>query len=188
MVGNDVVDRLLATKSSNWKRTGYLDKLFNSDEQLLINEAKDPALLLWLMWTMKESAYKIVNRSTGVRTYAPLSFICSSIQLKETHASGKVSNHDTIFYTKSDIKSDLIHSIAVLDINHFSTVTIYYQSYRDSYLSDFNKCFSNFKLSKNTAGLPELMEIQTGKKLAVSISHHGHHLVIAYSGFPLLAN
>jgi hypothetical protein len=33
MIGNDVVDLALAQKESNWKRKGFLNKLFTSVEQ-----------------------------------------------------------------------------------------------------------------------------------------------------------
>ena len=37
MIGNDIVDLALAQKESNWKRKGFLDKIFTLQEQLFIN-------------------------------------------------------------------------------------------------------------------------------------------------------
>ena len=33
MIGNDIVDLDLARKESNWKRKGFLDKIFSLQEQ-----------------------------------------------------------------------------------------------------------------------------------------------------------
>lgn len=181
MVGNDIVDRLKAAKESNWKRPGYLNKLFSVEEQEVILHAGDPDLLLWLMWTMKESAYKIINRSTGSRNYDPLSFICLHLHLTATTASGEVNYQDKTLYTSSVISADFIHSIAVPSASYLPTIYVYYQAYTESYLADFNNAFNAYKLSKSTRGLPELAETCTGKQLPVSISHHGRYLAIAYS-------
>jgi hypothetical protein len=37
---NDIVDLALARKESNWKRPGYLNKIFTTKEQLLISSAE----------------------------------------------------------------------------------------------------------------------------------------------------
>ena len=41
MIGNDIVDLALAQKESNWKRKGFLNKIFTEKEQLLILNAKN---------------------------------------------------------------------------------------------------------------------------------------------------
>jgi len=66
MLGNDIVDLDLAKTQSNWRRKNYLDKIFTTEEQLLISSAKRPDEMVWLLWSMKESAYKIYNRKSGI--------------------------------------------------------------------------------------------------------------------------
>jgi hypothetical protein len=41
VIGNDIVDLALARKESNWKRPGYLNKIFTTKEQLLISSAEN---------------------------------------------------------------------------------------------------------------------------------------------------
>jgi phosphopantetheinyl transferase (holo-ACP synthase) len=59
MIGNDVVDLVLARKKV-WRRTGYLQKIFTESEQLLIENSSNPHVLVWKLWSMKEAAYKII--------------------------------------------------------------------------------------------------------------------------------
>lgn len=73
MIGNDIVDITLARESSNWNRPRYLDKLFNSKEQSLIKNARDPELQLWLLWACKEAAYKAWSAVSHLRKFAPKS-------------------------------------------------------------------------------------------------------------------
>ena len=183
-----MVDRQLAHKESNWKRIGYLQKLFTPAEQRVISDARDPALLLWLMWTTKESAYKIVNRATETRSYAPLSFSCLKLHVTGTQASGEVIYKEQTLYTNSEIKPTLIHSIAALSEKDLPAIKIHYQQHTDCYLADFNCVFIPYKLYKNSAGVPELIIRETGERCAVSISHHGRHLAIAYSDSPRSAD
>ena len=72
MIGNDIVDLELARKESNWKRKGFLDKIFAKNEQLLIFNAENPDTMVWNLWSRKEAAYKIYNRQTQIRGYFPL--------------------------------------------------------------------------------------------------------------------
>lgn len=63
MIGNDVIDILQTRRESNWRRRGFIAKLFNDEEQLLIEKSTDPESMLWILWSMKEAAYKVYNRS-----------------------------------------------------------------------------------------------------------------------------
>jgi phosphopantetheinyl transferase (holo-ACP synthase) len=53
VIGNDIVDLALARKESNWKRPGYLNKIFTTKEQLLISSAENPNTMVWNLWSRK---------------------------------------------------------------------------------------------------------------------------------------
>jgi phosphopantetheinyl transferase (holo-ACP synthase) len=90
MIGNDIVDLELAHKESNWKRNGFLDKIFTQNEQLLILNAKNPEVMVWNLWSRKEAAYKIYNRKTQIREYIPLQLECFDGAIIESFIFGKV--------------------------------------------------------------------------------------------------
>jgi phosphopantetheinyl transferase (holo-ACP synthase) len=188
LLGNDIVDRLLAARESNWRRKGYLNKLFSFEEQLLISNAPDQELLLWILWSMKESVYKIINRSTGIREYAPGRFNCSSLLVTNLAATGEVLYQGSAFKTRSDIQRDLIHTLAVPAEHNFSAIQVHLQHHTDNYLPDFNQANLLYSLRKKTDGIPEITQLSSRQKHPVSISHHGRYLAIAYSGFPLSAS
>jgi phosphopantetheinyl transferase (holo-ACP synthase) len=113
MTGNDLVDLQVAAVESNWKRRGFLDKIFNGIEQDLIHKAAIPQDMVWLLWSMKEAAYKIYNRRTGIRTYAPIKLNCKITRKTTAIYYGEVRISDQCYYTKSTVISgDLIHTIA----------------------------------------------------------------------------
>lgn len=77
MIGNDIIDLHITRKNSNWRRPGFLGKLFSEEEQDHILSAPDQDPLVWQMWSMKEAAYKAQQRLYHLSPrFNPLSFRC----------------------------------------------------------------------------------------------------------------
>lgn len=123
MLGNDVVDLKLASVQSNWRRKGFLGKIFNKAEQNLIEIAASPDVKIWQLWTLKEAAYKIYNRQTGIRTFEPSCILCTV----DDDEIGRVQINKEIFFTKSIIALEYIHTTAALSLRdlHNCSVNIY---------------------------------------------------------------
>lgn len=157
MIGNDVVDLVQSRRESNWTRPGFMSKLFTDSEQLLVADSKDSELAVWLLWSMKEAAYKIWHRHNRIRKFMPKQLVCSLIKLSSHYAWGKVTCGESIFYTVTMISADLIHSIAVDDLTTFSQV----------------KEIEKAKILKDPDGIPYFLVPDRREPLAVSVSHHG---------------
>jgi len=152
MIGNDIVDLNLAKIESNWKRKGFLEKIFTEKEQKLIQFSENPEQMVWILWSGKESAYKIHNRATLVRSFIPLQLECE-LDLSDQFTSGKVSCFGHDYFFKTEVEQDYIYTIAVTNPNHFQNI----------------KEFGNdFKIIKKN-GIPYLYE----SKSIISITHHG---------------
>ncbi|MHA4894959.1 4'-phosphopantetheinyl transferase family protein [Pedobacter sp. PWIIR3] len=153
MIGNDIVDLQQAAHESNWKRPGYLDKLFTTEEQFLISSAIQPEIMVWLLWTMKESAYKIESRSNKLREFAPVRLVCNNLIIHENNATGNVTYGDQIYFTNSVILDEYIHTIAAFTSEELYMVRI-------AITTPVN---DNFRVTNPS-----------------SISHHGKYLALAY--------
>jgi phosphopantetheinyl transferase (holo-ACP synthase) len=188
MLGNDLIDLQKAAIDSNWKRKGYLDKIFSQEEKLQILNSENPSTLVWLFWSMKEATYKIINRETGLRFYNPKAFSCKNnvdggINHGEVYYNGKE------YYTKSIISSTMIHTISLSQqLSNFigstrlllNAVQLVHLTNTSSYMMDFNSSAKAYILKKNEYGIPELINRNTGVKQLTSISHHGKFLAIAF--------
>ena len=103
MIGNDIVDLQLARKESNWQRPRFLQKIFTEEEQHFIHTSSDKDVAVWLLWTGKESVYKIIARLEKRRFFAPKKIVClldkptSSIKLPQGPVS--VRYHQQTFQT-----------------------------------------------------------------------------------------
>ncbi len=153
MIGNDVVDLALALKESNWKRKGYLDKIFTINEQLLIIKSDNPENMVWNLWSRKEAAYKIFNRNIGIRIYNPIQFECFDTD----KSIGKVMNNDVLYYTKTEINLDYIHTVSVLNSTDFKSIKF------------LNRTNEMIKIE----GIPFLKEANNDELNPISISNHG---------------
>ena len=154
MIGNDIVDLALALKESNWKRIGYLDKIFTKYEQILIIKSNNPENMVWNLWSRKEAAYKIFNRNTGVRIYNPIQFECFDTD----KSIGKVMNNGILYYTKTEINLDYIHTVSVLNRTDFESVKL------------LNRTNEIIKIK----GIPFIKGANKKKISPISISNHGN--------------
>lgn len=153
MIGNDIVDLALARKESNWKRKGFLDKIFTKEEQLLITNAGNPEVMVWNLWSRKEAAYKIYNRQTGIRGYFPNQIAC----FYKSSTLGTVFINENRYYTQTTISNDAIYTIAATKREYFDQIIL------------LNHKVEIGKIN----GIPFIFENQNKSIKPVSISHHG---------------
>jgi phosphopantetheinyl transferase (holo-ACP synthase) len=153
MIGNDIVDLDLAKIESNWKRKGFLDKIFTFNEQTLIHNAFNPTVMVWNLWSRKEAAYKIYNRHTGISGYFPWLLHCHY----EDNTYGTVAVADFNFYTRTEVTSAYIYTIAVSEIDFFDKIANL-------------KSLENIKKEN---GIPYVVDSISNKRNPVSITHHG---------------
>lgn len=156
MIGNDVIDLMQSRRESNWQRKGFLEKVFTSDEQLLIANDPEPEIMVWLLWSMKEAAYKIYNRQTTIREYLPKKLACTILSKDSNHASGQVTCIENTYPTKTTITKDNIHTLAVSHIGNLENVIE----------------IENKGIVKDENGVPHFPTVQNIIQ-PVSISHHG---------------
>jgi phosphopantetheinyl transferase (holo-ACP synthase) len=155
MIGNDLVDLSRAALDSNWRRPGYLPKIFNMEEQARILNSEWPDRLIWLLWSMKEAAYKIQSRQTGLRSFNPSAIACSVLEQSPSSAQGKVRLANQVYYSASILNSCYIHSIAALTRERLSTI-------RTSIYMDVPGSF-DYRATNPAC-----------------ISHHGRYLALVY--------
>lgn len=157
MIGNDVIDLELARSQSNWKRKGFLEKIFTSNEQRLILDSADPELMVWAFWSRKESAYKIFNRQTALRLYNPKQFECSAMQYADGFHYGEVNNGGIIYHSRTEIHSRFIHTVVVENKDDFRVV---------------DHCESGIEIRKRN-NIPFMADAHGAFIKPISISHHG---------------
>ncbi|KAF2341898.1 4'-phosphopantetheinyl transferase superfamily protein [Flavobacterium tistrianum] len=155
MIGNDIIDLAQSRIESRWQRKGFIEKLFTEEEQQYIKDSEKPEIMVWLLWSMKEAAYKIYNRQTKIREFSPKKLCCSIDFLSSNLSLGKVICNENTYYTKSIFSLENIHTIAVDNFANINNVIE----------------VENKEIVKDENGIPFL---KTSNILHdISISHHG---------------
>jgi phosphopantetheinyl transferase (holo-ACP synthase) len=158
MIGNDVVDLVLAKTESNWKRKGYLDKLYTTLEQSLIQNAPNQDKMVWLLWSIKESVYKAYQRINYNPGFYAIKIEIQSLLFVNNEYESVIELFDTTFYGKSTINDQIIKTVVVHRKTDFEKI--------------INLDYIDYIKDKN--GLP--IPVDSGKP--ISVSHHGRAKVI----------
>jgi phosphopantetheinyl transferase (holo-ACP synthase) len=191
MIGNDLVDLNLAATESNWQRKGFLDKVFTEIEQDLIINSNDSFKMVWLLWSMKESAYKVYVQQFEKRFFAPQKFQCTFT----SNTTGIVKIHQNEFITQSIITDKYIATTATLNYDEPLLVDNFHLK-NSSYKSQHKNCYTKLKnilsnkmnlplneisIRKNNVGVPRIYFNDNMLQISFSISHHGN-----YGGYAIL--
>lgn len=180
-----MIDLWLAKKESNWQRPGYLDKLFVPGEQQQIWAAKDRDFLVWLFWSMKESAYKAWQRQKPqAPRFNPLEFHCQRKQAHPEMIQGRVLCGEITYATFSEFSGEQIHTWAcaapAVEIRRGTAGSR--PEIRRKFLEEYSRSYGPFPkglhLGKDRHFIPFLYHGDTRLDQVVSFSHHGR-----FSGF-----
>jgi len=183
VIGNDIVDLKLASTQSNWRRKGFLQKLFTAEEQKFILNAVDSEFNVWLLWSMKEAVYKLVQRKYKLnRFFDPKQFGCKVLQLYNEEARGAVFFKNEVFETTSIYSSAKIHTYAA---NTEFTLVSESENTRFRFLAKISEQLEipleSLNISKNKQGIPFLTYGGDNLQIPFSLSHHGRYSAYAFS-------
>jgi len=186
MIGNDIVDLSCAQSESNWQRRGFLSKIFTKAEQQLIQQSDNSFETVWLIWSMKESAYKIYVRKHSIRFFAPTQFDC----MLTTQKNGKVLIKNEVYETITTRTPDFIHTIAVessfqQQIRHkvleIEIETELHLHLKEDVASEWKINDGEISIKKTSVRAPELFKNNGLLTESCSLSHHGKYGAYTYT-------
>ena len=189
MVGNDIVDLDLADKDA-YKRERFLEKVLTASEQLLLSQTKDPGTFLWVLWSMKESAYKLHFRKHLTRALNPIRITCffdGDYELEpEGRFRGRVEVGDGVYQTNTILCKDYVHTTAIDGRGDFmihseevsaGSVNKVREKTIDALVGSIYAASAfrsdRIEFSKDSNGLPFLTNESKDIFKPCSISHHG---------------
>lgn len=188
MIGNDIVD--LKTISAKWQCHRFLNKVFSSEEQQHIKEARDKHLLVWRLWSMKEAAYKNYLQHDPTRFFNPKRITCQIIN----DSKGLASINGITSFTYSSTTDDYVHTTANYADCSPKTIKIYSTSETDAKIqSAFIKDELLKSISYETGMIKDQLSIEKMAngvpiiycnlhriKIPFSISHCGRFAALSY--------
>lgn len=179
MVGNDIVNLEEAENASNWQRPRFLDKLFTSQEKLLIHNSENPFLMVWRFWSMKEAAYKLYTQQNPSRFYNPKGFECyiqnEKGMVKFNDFECQVKTKRTSKYILSEARFmdyEITSKVIELKIKNSRVQSKVLKALLLKELSkSYGLTIEDLKFEKSKFGIPTVLWHSI--KIPVSLSHHG---------------
>ena len=186
MIGNDIIDLKLAGQQSNWRRRGFLEKVFTTSEIKLLQNSRDVDQIVWLLWSMKEAAYKAhqrkncLNRSLNWKVQQ-----CLNFDMEGASATGIVKIGQSRYFTQSNISTLHIHTVAA-DKKLLRFRSRLYQlpgeQSKQLLIKEVSELFDtrakDLAIRKTEEGIPYLYNKFWALPLSFSFSDHGR-----FSGF-----
>ncbi|WP_438712026.1 4'-phosphopantetheinyl transferase family protein [Aquimarina muelleri] len=173
MIGNDIVDLQVAKVQSNWQRRGWLQKICTSAEQKDILSSKNPEMLVWKYWSMKEATYKAHQRHFKLSpVFNPKSFECT--------LGGKVYVDSFVYKTNTEIQNKYIYTIAMISNKDcfssiYENIVDISSKVKKILCQKLNIPISLIYLEKDNNGVPTIRIDQKTTPIPISITHHGQY-------------
>lgn len=197
MIGNDIVDLQYAAQHHNWRRAGYLRKVFTAQERVRIENSTTPDRLVWTLWSAKESAYKLSVQQGAARKYAPKQLVTAYLTTQDDgHAIYSVRYQGGSCYVIVEQDSSYIHSVALPHSSIWENVQIgkvelstddvagqrsrLRRALYSNYIKQTRAIATDYRIRKSPAGIPMLFAGEELVGISVSLSHHGHFGAFAY--------
>lgn len=185
MPGNDIVDLQWAKKLAHHSVSRWLNKVFIEEEIHIIESSDNPFAIKWLLWTLKESVFKYVERLNYKYRFSPHNFVC---KINDIHSMKAIVNHFEKSYPvhfKIDI-AYIYSSLTDKETGNWLEAIIKlpaadYPTQRESvreelfrhYSRETNTPVKNLKIIKDKNRIPNLYDELHQSTFPISLSHHG---------------
>lgn len=194
MIGNDIVDLTTSVIGQGERRLRYLEKILTENEIQILDSLGNEDKWIWLLWSIKESVYKIIHRSERKMKYVPKSIQCIEVCfISHEEYYSKVVYNGAMYIAKSLMHDDYISTVATADSEDMDK--IYHESFpipkddnQSEYLDNKVRVFysnlinpgrKNLTIKRDKNGIPHLVydEQEIGY---LSFSHHGQFGAFAF--------
>ena len=184
MIGNDIIDLDCTRATTNWRRRGFLQKVFNPAERQIIDDSEDAFLAVWRLWSMKGAAYKAYLQQGGLAFNSALRI---SISIKNSRMGTAQINHfssqvftefsDQYLLSYTQTKPQTLPSHQVFKLHNADPQSQSRETRKKLFLhlaSRYQLEETELSLLKNSQNLPKIYFNSQELRFDVSLSHHGY--------------
>ncbi len=199
MLGNDIVDLADPETRSGGQHPRFDERVFAQSERAVLARNSDPTRMRWILWAVKESAYKALRRMRPGTVFSPPRFVVDL----DPQLDGTVTVGNEYCRAHVEIDGACVHAIATVDstrawtlwgsqrISHPSI-----RSSRDNAAVDGNasqrarelaleQIASRLEINRSeldierSGRIPHLLHRGARTTATLSLAHHGSHVGFA---------
>ena len=187
MIGNDIVDLNLSLQTPKTENLRFLKKICSEDEIDFILKSDAPELSLWRVWSMKESAYKIIVKKSGINLFIPKKIKTEFLDKK----NGKIHSEWGEFLSVTQQDDSFLHTVSIdIECSPFSSVRKSNEKnqsaeVRNLLVRELSEIhpekykLENLSIEKKER-VPFLLYENKAMNFDISLSHHGEWLAYAF--------
>ena len=200
-VGNDVVDLREPANAGKSRDSRFLKKILTNAEIEFVQNAEDPEATLWSLWACKETAYKVIKKSSLDAAFLPRQWTVTFKSTKSKYSDGEVtvpgkskiyirlfSNSNYVHCIGADCLvalDKLIWSVDALPEKEKINPSLYLRyCLGQSLAKHFSLNFHHIKIkrTRENAELQPPRVYVDGRKtdIDISLSHDGRYVAYAY--------
>ena len=189
-IGNDIIDLDEASKH----RPQYYERLKTSsftEDEWLLNDLPPGNDGLWLLWSLKESAYKaLVQGDWDGRRFAPRDFDVTSLKQNTNDFIAEISFQDRVVSAITTLQKEFLHTVTQ-PTNDFTVLFETFECLSAEYaqqsaivrerslhaLAEAQQiALSSLEIRKNEDQVPQFfVHDQLMDTVDLSLSHHGRY-------------
>jgi hypothetical protein len=196
--GNDIV-ALAATNNARTSSYRFFSRILSPHEQHLYSQPTLPSLTfseyVWLLWSIKESAYKYCSRSNPALGYAPLMIPVDRLSPSSTgdYFEGLVCYQETRLYSRSWLTDGAIATVVSEDPHFRRTRSGVHRIgrsdratqsalVREFALRSLSELYPDaaLRIVKSPDGPPVVHDGETMLDIPISLAHHDHFVAWSY--------
>lgn len=192
LIGNDIVDLKGQGNIRSAQSSRYLEKVFNGSELARIQAVENKEEMIWLLWSCKESAYKVWIKQGHKRFFKPKEIHVGQLELSKDGIQSEINIQGLQYYCLSNIVKGYVHSIAsdqsinksagvhkiIIDSsNEHRPSKILIQ---ELYSKSENLSIDSQVVKYAPSGYPFLIDIKSHKRQEISFSHDGKYRALTY--------
>ncbi|HET6254194.1 MAG TPA: 4'-phosphopantetheinyl transferase superfamily protein [Puia sp.] len=188
--GNDIV-ALAVTDPARTSRYRFYSRIVSRSELEGLGSALPFPTFIWLLWSVKESAYKYISRSNPRLVFAPLKIPVSSLELREDYYEGMIQLEHIVLYSRSYVTSETIMTV-VSDEKEFTNTrwgshvigdadyANQSASVREHALESLSTVAPGLRIVKAPDGPPEVWDGGRILDIPISLAHHERYVAWSY--------
>lgn len=188
MLGNDIVDLTDPETRRGNQHPRFDQRVFTPRERASLARSPDPTRTRWILWSVKESAYKALRRVLPETVFSPVEF---AVEL-DSQQQGFVTYRQHRFHARVEIDAGCIHAI-VSDHTRRSTlwgskqivISAPLQPGRIARALALDRIAARFRIARSDLSIdrdgriPQLLHHGEPTRATLSLSHHGSYVGFA---------
>jgi len=110
ILGNDIVDFCKCGINNKSQHQRFMERVFNEHERKTITSSENPDVALWLFWSAKETAFKVISKISEAPVFSHKKFETALLQQHGSKYDLSVTYNETNVCVEASATEEYVHA------------------------------------------------------------------------------